>query len=116
MTLCLPGYGPRVWDTCRPGGRALSAASTISDIATVASAAVLGWPSVASVIVGARNRSHLPANLAISNLALTAEDRARIDLALANSQELEGDVFGLERDTTGRHGSIMKYNLTKGAA
>jgi hypothetical protein len=29
---------------------------------------------------------------------------------------LEGDVFGLERDTTGRHGSIMKYNLNKGAA
>jgi hypothetical protein len=25
-------------------------------------------------------------------------------------------VFGLERDTTGRHGSIMKYNLNKGAA
>ena len=87
-----------------------------SDIATVASAAALEWPSVASVIVGARNRSHLPANLAIAELALTAEDRARIDQVLANSRELDGDVFGLERDTTGRHGSIMKYNLNKGAA
>ena len=87
-----------------------------SDIATVASAAALEWSSVAAVIVGARNRSHLPANLAISSLALTAEDHARIDLVLAESQELEGDVFGLERDTTGRHGSIMKYNLNKGAA
>lgn len=87
-----------------------------SDIATVASAAVLGWPSVAAVIVGARDRSHLPANLAISDLALTAEDRAGIDQVLDASRELDGDVFGLERDTAGRHGSIMKYNLNKGAA
>jgi aryl-alcohol dehydrogenase-like predicted oxidoreductase len=87
-----------------------------SDIATVASAAALEWPSVAAVIVGARNRSHLPANLAISNLALTAEDRARIDQVLADARELDGDVFELERDTAGRHGSIMKYNLNKGAA
>jgi aryl-alcohol dehydrogenase-like predicted oxidoreductase len=87
-----------------------------SDIATVASAAALEWPSVAAVIVGARNRSHLPANLAISNLALTAEDRARIDQVLADARELDGDVFELERDTAGRHGRIMKYNLNKGAA
>lgn len=87
-----------------------------SDIATVASAAALAWRGVAAVIVGARNRSHLPANLAISDLALTAEDHARIDQALSASRELDGDVFGLERDTTGRHGSIMKYNLNKGAA
>jgi aryl-alcohol dehydrogenase-like predicted oxidoreductase len=87
-----------------------------TDIATVASAAVLEWPSVAAVIVGARNRSHLPANLAISETALTAEDRARIGQVLANARELDGDVFELERDTTGRHGSIMKYNLNQGAA
>jgi len=87
-----------------------------SDIATVASAVALEWPGVAAVIVGARNRSHLPANLAISDLVLTAEDRARIDQVLGASRELDGDVFGLERDTTGRHGSIMKYNLNKGAA
>jgi aryl-alcohol dehydrogenase-like predicted oxidoreductase len=87
-----------------------------SDIATVASAAALAWPAVAAVIVGARNRSHLAANLAIAGLALTSEDRARIDSVLYASRELEGDVFGLERDTAGRHGSIMKYNLNKGAA
>jgi aryl-alcohol dehydrogenase-like predicted oxidoreductase len=87
-----------------------------SDIATVASAAALEWPGVAAVIVGARNRSHLPANLAISDLGLTAEDRARIGEGLADVRELDGDVFELERDTAGRHGSIMKYNLNKGAA
>ena len=30
--------------------------------------------------------------------------------------ELDGDVYALERDRNGRHGSIMKYNLNKGAA
>jgi aryl-alcohol dehydrogenase-like predicted oxidoreductase len=87
-----------------------------SDIATVASAVALEWPSVAAVIVGARNRSHLAANLAIADLALTAEDLERIDSVLGASRDLDGDVFELERDTAGRHGSIMKYNLNKGAA
>ncbi|HKP25326.1 MAG TPA: aldo/keto reductase, partial [Dongiaceae bacterium] len=106
------------WDLFQALLRSLRdiAAQHNSDIATVASAAALDWPGVAAVIVGARNRSHLPANLAISDLALTAEDRARIDHVLGASRELDGDVFGLERDTTGRHGSIMKYNLNKGAA
>jgi aryl-alcohol dehydrogenase-like predicted oxidoreductase len=87
-----------------------------SDIATIASAAVLTWPGVAAVIVGARNRTHLPANLAISDLSLTAEDDAQIGKVLDQARDLEGDVFGLERDATGRHGAIMKYNLNKGAA
>ena len=87
-----------------------------SDIATVASAAMLKRPAVAGVIVGARNRSHLDSNLAISNLALTEADHAAIDAVLALANDLDGDVFELERDRDGRHGSIMKYNLNKGAA
>jgi aryl-alcohol dehydrogenase-like predicted oxidoreductase len=87
-----------------------------SDIATVASAAMLTRPGVAAVIVGARNRSHLAANLAISEMTLTDEDQAGIDAALSSAEPLEGDVYTLERDRTGRHGSIMKYNLNKGAA
>ncbi len=82
-----------------------------TDIATVASRHVLDRPGVAAVIVGARNRSHLPRNLAIGALALTADDRAEIDAVLARRQGPEGDVYTLERDRTGRHGSIMKYNL-----
>ena len=35
---------------------------------------------------------------------------------LSRASELDGDVFELERDRNGRHGSIMKYNLNKGAA
>ncbi|MBW8723757.1 MAG: aldo/keto reductase [Inquilinus limosus] len=86
------------------------------DIATVASAAMLSRPGVAAVIVGARNRDHLAANLAISDIALTEADHALIDGALAGARELEGDVYTLERDRHGRHGAIMKYNLNKGAA
>ena len=41
-------------------------------------------------------------------------DLAEIETALADARELEGDVYTLERDRTGRHGSIMKYNLNKG--
>lgn len=87
-----------------------------SDIATIASAVALTWPGVAAVIVGARNRSHLRSNLAISEIALTPGDHALIAAVLGQAQALDGDVFALERDKAGRHGSIMKYNLNKGAA
>ena len=86
-----------------------------TDIATVASAAVLAWSCVAAVIVGARDCSHLASNVAIAALRLDAEDMAQIDAALAAAKPLEGDVFALERDRIGRHGAIMKYNLNKAA-
>ena len=82
-----------------------------TDIATIASAAVLARNGVASVIVGTRNRSHLAANLQVSSIKLDHQDLAQINAVHNRSQELAGDVYGLERDTTGRHGSIMKYNL-----
>ena len=85
-----------------------------TDIATVASAAVLDRPGVSAVIVGARNATHLASNLRIASLELTAEDKAAIAAVLAKSHQLEGDVYALERDTSGRHGSIMKYNLNSG--
>jgi aryl-alcohol dehydrogenase-like predicted oxidoreductase len=85
-----------------------------TDIATIASAAMLRRPGVAAVIVGARNRDHLAANLAISDTQLSDEDLSEIEAVMAEAKELEGDVYTLERDRTGRHGSIMKYNLNKG--
>jgi aryl-alcohol dehydrogenase-like predicted oxidoreductase len=85
-----------------------------TDIATIASAAMLRRPGVSAVIVGARNREHLSSNLAIASINLSDVDLAEIDAALVGAQELEGDVYTLERDRTGRHGSIMKYNLNKG--
>ncbi|MEX3909970.1 aldo/keto reductase, partial [Paraburkholderia sp. BR14319] len=69
-----------------------------SDIATVASAAMLDRPGVAAVIIGARDRTHLASNVAISGLTLTAKDMDLITGVLAEATELEGDVYGLERD------------------
>jgi aryl-alcohol dehydrogenase-like predicted oxidoreductase len=87
-----------------------------TDIATVASRAVLDRPMVAAAIVGARNRAHLSANLQILDCALTCEDNAEIAAVLAERQGPRGDTFALERDREGRHGSIMKYNLNRQVA
>ncbi|MEO3388583.1 aldo/keto reductase [Mesorhizobium sp. CAU 1741] len=82
-----------------------------SDIATVASRAVLGFDHVAGVIVGARNRAHLDANLAVGALRLDEADREILAPVLALRRSLDGEVYELERDRAGRHGAIMKYNL-----
>ncbi|WP_420407327.1 aldo/keto reductase [Hoeflea sp.] len=84
-----------------------------TDIASVASRAVLERPSVAAVIIGARNRNHLERNLAIPGIALSSEDFDRINSVLARANPVPGDVYTLERDRNGRHGSVMKYNLNK---
>jgi aryl-alcohol dehydrogenase-like predicted oxidoreductase len=87
-----------------------------SDIATVASRALLERPQVAAVIVGARNQRHLTANAAIADLRLGAGDLARVDEVLRQRQGPIRDCFMLERDRSGRHGAIMKYNLNKEAS
>jgi len=86
-----------------------------SDIATVASRAVLDRDGVAGVIVGARNRSHLGANLAVAALRLTDEDRADIDAVVGEAALLPGDVYALERDRNSAHGAIMRYELNREA-
>jgi aryl-alcohol dehydrogenase-like predicted oxidoreductase len=82
-----------------------------ADIATVASRMVLDRPGVAAVIVGARNRVHLAANVRAGSLRLDASDRSEIESVLAQGRAVEGDFYAVERDRTGRHGSIMKYNI-----
>ncbi len=81
------------------------------DIATVASRYVLDRPGVAAVIVGARSADHAAANAAIGALRLTRADNAELAAVLARRTGPRGDTYALERDRTGRHGSIMKYNL-----
>lgn len=84
------------------------------DIATIASAWVLTRNHVAAVIVGARNQSHALANAGIMDIELSARDLAAIGAVIGRSTGPEGDVYALERDRTGRHGSIMHYNLNAG--
>ncbi|WP_421914112.1 aldo/keto reductase [Mesorhizobium sp.] len=104
------------WDLFQQLLRALKAVGDRHgvDIATIASAWVLEQPRVAAVIVGARNQAHALANAGIMDIALDAGDRSRIAAVIAQGKGLEGDVYTLERDRHGRHGSIMHYNLNAG--
>ena len=57
------------------------------------------------------NASHLGANRKIADLQLDAADVQAIEALLRQRQGPLGDVYSLERDRTGRHGRIMKYDL-----
>ena len=87
-----------------------------TDIASIAGRYVLDQPAVAAVIVGATNRSHLTSNAAISTIELTTQDRDGIAAILGRRRGPAGDTFNLERDRSGPHGSIMKYNLNRATA
>jgi aryl-alcohol dehydrogenase-like predicted oxidoreductase len=89
------------------------AAKQASDIATLATRVILDRPGVTAAIVGATNTAHLAAHLRIGTLELDSSDRQLIDAALIPREGPLGDVYELERDRDGRHGRIMKYNLTK---
>ncbi len=84
-------------------------------ITAVATRAALDFPHVAGVIVGARYAEHLDDNLTVFSFALDEDDHAAIDAVLAQRKGPLGAAFELERDRTGRHGRIMKYDLSKAA-
>ena len=81
------------------------------DPTTVAMRWVLDRPCVASVIVGARNAAHVPANRAVLSLRLDEEDRELIEAVADRGQGPRGDTYALERVKGGRHASIMRYDL-----
>lgn len=90
---------------------AVAAAKHGTDIATVASRAVLDKPQVAAVIVGAVNAAHLGAHSQVGVLQLDKDDLAAITAVTDYRRGPREDVYILERDRTGRHGQIMKYEL-----
>lgn len=83
-----------------------------TDIASVASRWVLDRAQVAAVIIGARNADHLDRYSELFRIALDDADRARIDTLRRQMRAPDLDVFDLERDKNGRHGRIMRYNLS----
>jgi diketogulonate reductase-like aldo/keto reductase len=83
------------------------------DIATVASRAMLDRDGVAAVIVGATNTKHLASHERIGGLALDDDDLRRIAAVSSRRGGPLGDVYALERDRSGRHGQIMKYELNR---
>ena len=82
-----------------------------TDIASVATRWTIDQPGVAAAIVGARHGRHTAANATIGTLKLDAADYAAIDAVLAQRKGPHGEPYGLERDRTGPHGTIMKYDL-----
>ena len=64
-----------------------------------------------SVIVGARHADHLPATLASLSLEFSASEGAALQAVVAAAPGPRGDVYALERDMTGVHAGIMRYNL-----
>jgi aryl-alcohol dehydrogenase-like predicted oxidoreductase len=83
------------------------------DIAAVASRYILQKPLVGGLIIGARNRKHLNKLPQITRFSLDAEDLAAIKALVDRSEGPVGPVYDLERDKTGKHGRIMKYNLNE---
>jgi aryl-alcohol dehydrogenase-like predicted oxidoreductase len=93
------------------GVLAAVAARHDSDIASVATRIVLDWPGVAAAIVGATSAAHLVAHTAVGALKLDATDLSAVAAVIERRRGPRGDVYGLERDRSSRHGRIMKYEL-----
>jgi hypothetical protein len=66
---------------------------------------------VGGVIVGARNRNHLKSLQKLDSFILDSGDLAKIEIIVSQSKGPKGSFYELERDKTGKHGAIMKYNL-----
>ncbi len=86
--------------------------STLTNIAT---RYILDRPQVGGVIIGARNADHIEANLQVGDIKLTDENKSQLSAMLEGFTQPPGDVFDIERDKTGKHGRIMKYNLNEPA-
>jgi len=80
-------------------------------IASVASQWVLNQQQVAAVIIGSRNAAHVDRYREVFALHMDDDDRDAIAKVKAQMNTPPDDVFDLERDKNGPHGSIMKYNL-----
>jgi len=98
--------------------RLLAALKQIADkysvgLAEVAARYILQKPTVAGIMIGARNTRHLEKIKKLGSFKLEAEDLQKIRSVVDKARGPQGPVFGLERDRTGPHGEIMKYNLNK---
>jgi aryl-alcohol dehydrogenase-like predicted oxidoreductase len=83
-------------------------------IGQIAIAWTLNRPSATCAVIGATSTRHLDENIGIFDLALTKTDLEDIETIAKKSPGLDGDVYDLERDKSGRHGRIMHYNLNDG--
>ncbi len=95
---------------------ALQALRKIADkyevgIAEIATKYILQKDLVASAIIGARNLKHLQKLQQLSRFNLDTADLQIIQKIVDKAEGPNGPFYELERDKTGKHGRIMKYNL-----
>ena len=83
-------------------------------IASVALNCVVHDPAISAAIVGARYASNLEKQLSSLGFTLSPSEASSIQSVQAEAPGPQGPVFGLERDLSGPHGRIMKYNLNEG--
>lgn len=95
--------------TSTPGGLRFVSVS----IAMVAIQYVLSQNQVGGIIYGAHDGRHLQSTIASTALELSEEDLEEIAAVLSKAKGPSGSVFGLERDVSGCHGRIMRYNLSQ---
>ena len=81
------------------------------DIAAVAMRAMMEESAATAVIIGARSASNLDRTMGATRFSLTDADHSAIAASIKDAPGPRGSVFDLERDRTGTHGRIMKYNL-----
>lgn len=82
-------------------------------LAEIAARYILQKAQVGAVIIGARNRKHLNKYNQLFQFELSLIDLGKIETFLKKSSGPNGPFYALERDKTGNHGRIMKYNLNK---
>lgn len=84
------------------------------DASAVALRFVLDQSGVAAVVTGFSSVARMRKNLEVLGLSLAPAEHGRIRRHTDAAPGPAGDVFGLERDRTGPHGRIMKYDLNTG--
>jgi aryl-alcohol dehydrogenase-like predicted oxidoreductase len=82
-------------------------------IAMVATRFVIQQKGVGAAIIGVRHPRHLPDTLGLFDFELDQKDLSAIRRILDQAQGPTGDVYTVERIKGGKHGAIMKYNLSK---
>ena len=100
--------GPQVLERARAELAAVAARAGVS-MAEAAAGYVLAQPAVGAVIVGLSRRGP---DLDVARVRLGATDVARLEAAVPDT--VAGGVYEVERDRTGPHGRIMRYDLNRG--
>jgi aryl-alcohol dehydrogenase-like predicted oxidoreductase len=84
-----------------------------ASLATVALRAALDRPATAAAVLGASGARHLGDTLRAFEITLDHQDHAALEAVLARSRGPTGPVYALERDKTGPHASVMRYDLNR---